>query len=251
MRFNKVIGIAVEEGVRIEKKLNSKEEPDEYLEKFNIGRLRVAKEKELKESGEMHKNALDRAWQNRDFEINKYWQRAAYFWGFIVLLFGAYIAIARTAVEKKESTNVELELYVVLLGIIFSLAWYLVNLGSKRWQENWEGHIDELENTITGPIYKSIYKTGTFYSVSKINGILSFAVLLSWLGLFFRFFNSYHIKYSLLDFEMAFSKVIGIPIIVAIWICIRLIRTGKNVFKSKTGYFLERPRYSTTEELEP
>lgn len=36
-------------------------------------------------------NAYKKAWDNRDFEINKFWTRASYFWGFIALIFGAYL----------------------------------------------------------------------------------------------------------------------------------------------------------------
>ncbi|QNL22652.1 hypothetical protein HZR84_12095 [Hyphobacterium sp. CCMP332] len=195
------------------------------------------------QDNEKLKLALDRAWQNRDFEINKYWQRAAYFWGFIVLLIGGYLTLKNS--NKGEGIlekNSEFELYIILLGIIFSLAWYLVNLGSKRWQENWEGHIDALENEITGPIYKTLYKTGTFYSVSKINSILSFSILIAWFGLFIRFFTDpKQNKYEFIDFELDFSFTIALPIFISIWICIQLIKTGKNSFKEKKGYFLQRP----------
>ncbi len=34
--------------------------------------------------------ALERAWKNRDFEIDKYWSRATYFWTFIASAFVGY-----------------------------------------------------------------------------------------------------------------------------------------------------------------
>ncbi|MGH8568044.1 MAG: hypothetical protein ACREXU_08475, partial [Gammaproteobacteria bacterium] len=31
-----------------------------------------------------------------------------------------------------------------------------VNRGSKFWQENWENHVDLLEDQIMGPLYKTV-----------------------------------------------------------------------------------------------
>ncbi|WP_440939795.1 RipA family octameric membrane protein, partial [Klebsiella michiganensis] len=28
------------------------------------------------------------------------------------------------------------------MGSVFTLSWFLVNRGSKYWQENWENHLD-------------------------------------------------------------------------------------------------------------
>ena len=127
------------------------------------------------------KAAYERAWANRDFEINKFWTRAAYFWGFIVLIFGAYF---KTSEDNK---NTFVQLIIICLGVIFSIAWHYVIRGSKRWQENWELHIDKLEDLITGPLYKTIFYKDTFYSVSKINEILSISIITVWLAILVRF----------------------------------------------------------------
>src|SRR6185436_15879046 len=71
-------------------------------------------------------------------------------------------------------------------GFVFSIAWILVNIGSKHWQENWENHIDLLEDSITGPIYKVVTKKFS-YSVTKVNLIISSFVTLIWLILIFRY----------------------------------------------------------------
>src|SRR5690554_7502176 len=42
------------------------------------------------------------------------------------------------------------------LGVVFSFAWFCVNRGSKYWQENWEKHVDVLEDEVTGPLYKVV-----------------------------------------------------------------------------------------------
>jgi preprotein translocase subunit YajC len=82
-----------------------------------------------------------------------------------------------------------LDFYLILLGIIFSLAWILVIRGSKRWQENWEKHIDYLEDKITGPLYKTLYyKRKNYYSVSGINQLLACVILSTWCVLLIQYF---------------------------------------------------------------
>jgi hypothetical protein len=57
----------------------------------------------------------------------------------------------------------------------------LIIRASKRWQENWEKHIDYLEDEITGPLYKTLYYSGKrYYSVSGINKILAWVVFVTW-----------------------------------------------------------------------
>jgi hypothetical protein len=68
---------------------------------------------------------------------------------------------------------------------VFSVGWWLVNVGSKKWQENWEKHIDLLEDLVTGPIYKTVLNEKG-YSVSKINLIVSQFVSVIWFGLWVK-----------------------------------------------------------------
>lgn len=126
--------------------------------------------------------ALERAWKNRDFEIDKYWSRATYFWAFIASAFAGYLGIVTS---DKIDVNFK-ETYTFMLaciGLIFSVAWVYVNKGSKKWQENWEKHIDMLEDDVTGPIYKTT-TTEKGYSVSKINLRVSEFILIIWIVLF-------------------------------------------------------------------
>jgi hypothetical protein len=140
---------------------------DEYGEYFSIDSEKEAGKDRKK------KAALKRAWANRDFEIDKFWTRSAYFWGFIVLIFGAYITVT-TGKHASKAENMHLDLYLILLGGIFSVAWLLVIKGSKRWQESWEAHIDKLEDDITGPLYKTVYCNGDrFFSVSTYASIMT------------------------------------------------------------------------------
>lgn len=126
-------------------------------------------------------NALDRAWKNRDFEIDKYWSRATYFWAFIASAFGAYCLIASSENIDAITKNF-LSFVTICIGLLFSVAWNLVIIGSKKWQENWEKHIDMLEDFYTGPIYKTVLNQKV-YSVSKINQIMSEFIISIWVFL--------------------------------------------------------------------
>jgi hypothetical protein len=96
-----------------------------------------------------------------------------------VLIFGAYIAVITE--ETGKALDMHLDWCLILLGAIFSVAWLLVIYGSKSWQKNWEEHINKLEDRVTGPLYKTIYCTKKpYYSVSKINEILAWAVIGVW-----------------------------------------------------------------------
>jgi len=75
----------------------------------------------------------------------------------------------------------------------------MVNRGSKYWQENWENHVDNLEDDFVGPLYKVTlsrprphdfdeklkhYLTGpSKFSVSKINQMISLYVTMLWIVL--------------------------------------------------------------------
>jgi hypothetical protein len=170
---------------------------DEYDKKF---RMNPEKEADKKQEA-----ALKRAWANRDFEIDKFWTRSAYFWGFITLIFGAYIKVT-TGKHTTQAEAMYLDLYLILLGGIFSVAWLLVIKGSKRWQENWEAHIDRLEDGITGPLYKTVYYDGhRFFSVSKINALLAGVVIATWCWLLIMY-----ILRNIEPFKMFFNWVLSI-----------------------------------------
>lgn len=127
---------------------------------------------------EAYKMAMD----VRKFEIELYWKRAAYFWAFIVLAFGAYGATltARTINPVIRSDALFIS---ACIGTVLSVALYFVNRGSKFWQRNWEYQVDLLEDSAIGPLYKHVFakKSDTFwnltsaypFSVSNINSILS------------------------------------------------------------------------------
>jgi FtsH-binding integral membrane protein len=151
--------------------------PEQYLREF-AGTPHV---------GDRQKEALKQALDIRKFEIDLYWKRAAYFWAFIAAAFTAYFLLTKNGL----SDDLEPTYAVTCVGLVLSLAWYFVNRGSKAWQENWEMHVDLLEDAIMGPLYKRILTshhhnffnpTDAYgFSVSKINQILSLFVTAIWL----------------------------------------------------------------------
>jgi hypothetical protein len=141
-------------------------------------------------------NALKTALDIRKFEIDLYWKRATYFWTFLTLTLGAYFTVMLSKVDridiglylKIEDSNQlaqkhEALLLLSCLGLVFSVCWYLVNRASKYWQENWEKHVDLLESSNQGPLYRTVlhnekmrwwHPLGAFpFSVSKLNQTLS------------------------------------------------------------------------------
>lgn len=146
-----------------------------YNELFEVKILKKDKQKE----------ALYQALDIRKFEIELYWKRATYFWTFIAAIFAGYFLV-----YKDNPNNYSILYMLCCLGFVFSFCWYLVNRGSKFWQNNWERHVDLLEDEITGPLYKTVLVTGNLsfwklhkeynYSVSKINQMLSLYVTFIW-----------------------------------------------------------------------
>jgi len=156
---------------------------EEYKKEFGI----ISSDKSKTEK------ALQHALDIRKFEIELYWKRAAYFWTLIAAAFAGYFAILGST---KLKDNEYLAFIVGCIGLLFTWAWFLVNRGSKFWQENWENHVDMLEDTVTGPLYKTVLQrpndsdlfenfiTGPLsISVSKVNQLVSLFTLCIWIVL--------------------------------------------------------------------
>jgi hypothetical protein len=142
------------------------------------------------------KEALAQARDARKFEIEMYWKRAAYFWTFIAAAFVGYASFL-----TGTHTHAFAAFLMSLIGFVFSLSWYQVNRGSKFWQENWENHVELLEDAITSPLFKVVAKRPKkpwrwstlgehiigprAVSVSRVNGVVSVFVLIVWLELIF------------------------------------------------------------------
>jgi len=130
-----------------------------------------------------------KAWETRNFEIDLYWKRATYFWAFQIASFAAYFAVLNSKnFESLPPKHPQVLFIVTCIGFITSMAWALINKGSKTWQRHWEIHIDMLEDKVTGPLYKIVTNSKT-YSVSKINEIVSRFIVTVWVLLGVKYFS--------------------------------------------------------------
>ena len=84
------------------------------------------------------KEAYEKAHDIRKFEIELYWKRATYFWGFESVIIAAYGGALSFSHEAHDITVKSLPLLVSLIGLIFTILWRFSLEGSKAWQENWE-----------------------------------------------------------------------------------------------------------------
>jgi hypothetical protein len=132
------------------------------------------------------KKKFDAAFDVRKFEIELFWKRSLFFWGFI--------AAALVGIATLKNEQPMLSLLISEFGIICSLAWTLANRGSKYWQEQWESKIEQVEDGITGPLFKNEEKPKNFgwwlqgrrYSVSRLATAVSDSVLLLWVSIYIR-----------------------------------------------------------------
>ena len=123
--------------------------------------------------------ALSRAHEIRKFEIELYWKRATYFW---VLQAAVFAAISLIWKAKELGISPVIPVAFAALGLLTSVAGVLSAKGSKFWQENWEHHIDMLEDEFEGRLHKTAYvgKDGLAWSVSGVNERLGYCFGAFW-----------------------------------------------------------------------
>ena len=144
------------------------------------------------------KAALAAAHDIRKFEIELYWKRATYFWllqaaiftalGFMwqgdksatIVLFGIILPS-----DKTDAAGL-VPLGLTSLGLLTAIASWFAAEGSKFWQENWERHIDILEDNQGVLLHKTAWvgRDGIRWSVSGTNGWLNIFFSIFWVGLF-------------------------------------------------------------------
>lgn len=145
---------------------------------------------------EKEKEALKQALATREFEIELYWKRTTYFWTLIAAILAGF------GVSVNVGSGAATPIILSCIASVLCWAWILVNKGSKAWQENWEKHVVLLEDSIIGPLYKTVLfkQEGNFFvrpaemSVSKINLLVSWFMLITcvslliyaWLGPFLK-----------------------------------------------------------------
>ncbi|MBV6846165.1 hypothetical protein KWH29_12520 [Xanthomonas campestris pv. paulliniae] len=144
-------------------------------------------------SGPLREKALAQALDIRKFEIEMYWKRASYFWTLIAVCFAGYgLTFGKANIGFVPTA-------LCCIGLVLSVGWSLVIKGSKQWQENWENHVEMLEDSTQGPLYKTVLRrpepigfrarskqllTGpASFSVSSINQLISYFISIVWLTL--------------------------------------------------------------------
>lgn len=181
----------------------------EYMNGF----LPCSEPKQANHASKIEK-AYEQAAKIREFEIGLYWKRAGYFWAFIVSIYTAFFSVQKEFYHDKYTgfTHGAIPLVVLsALGFFFCLAWLLSSKASKFWQENWESHIDLLEDSVTGPLYKT-YRASASFSVSKINIAAGYVISICSAGLFV--FETVHFCKNLksLPSILAFVSIMALTI---------------------------------------
>ena len=165
-------------------------------------------------------NSLNIAWQNWRTEIQTYWQRALYFFGFISIVGAGYIKLKMDATDTVSSLPLLLSMLLTLLAFI----WYLSNRGSKFWQNNWEQHIIQMEakseklmsNVLQRPNKGSKLLGAYPVSPYKANTLVSLIVFL------FGCLSVIYEVFSLLQIEIYFTKLTVLLLIPFVWLIIKI-----------------------------
>ena len=205
-----------------------------------------------KENEEKLKEAYNKAHEIRKFEIELYWKRATYFWAFELVVFGGlnvlfskYLDVLSRPVSLKE---VLLALITISLGGYFiSLLWYFVMQGSKFWQENWEKHIDLLEQYVSGNLYKCVLHIDTaHFSVSRASRNITFIFLIFWVSCSLCFCYKYA-ELFLYDYNIISVLIVIILIISYITWLLRNASRAKNYDRVKSSQMTIRclPNHET------
>lgn len=174
------------------------------LVRRNHSMEREAQVADGKEIGEGLQLLFDTATDTRKFEIDLFWKRSLFFWGFIAAAFTGYVL----ATNKPM-----LALAIACFGLVCSVVWTLSNRGSKYWQETWEAKVERIEDALpkftvsADPVHmprgllpiQPLFRTweppdtskgrwlrGRQFSVSKLTIALSDFTSLVWLGLMVR-----------------------------------------------------------------
>jgi hypothetical protein len=133
---------------------------------------------------QMLMKAYETAVETRKLEIQLFWSRSLFFWGFIASAFVAYATL------RKSSSDISV--IVACFGFVCSVAWSLGNRGGKFWQESWEAKVERIEPSVTGAMFsqpeeiqshKDFWLRGRRFSVSKLAIALSDYTIILWLAI--------------------------------------------------------------------
>ena len=81
----------------------------------------------------------------RKLENELFWKRAMFFWAFIAAAFIGFV----DSYKEKPSFGI----VVACFGVVCSVAWSLVNRGSKRWEMHWHSLLVQFESENIGDLF--------------------------------------------------------------------------------------------------
>ena len=196
--------------------------------------------------------ALKQALDIRKFETDLYWKRATYFWAFIASTFIAYFSVAKENVEWQPVSKDAVLFIIAFFGLFLSCCWFCINKASQYWIRNWEHQVELLEDEIIGPLYKRnivnneagcglkrIILGPYKHSASRINQLLSFAVIILWVYIvllsvysllppFFACFSSFFTWLSFSTIIAAVTFIIFVLLFVVLFKCCNHVPKDKK-----------------------
>jgi hypothetical protein len=140
---------------------------------------------------------LKYAVEMRKFEIERFWHRSLFFWGFIGAAFVAYAQIAGKDDPVIRQNGIQF--LISCFGLVCSVAWTLQNRGSKYWQEAWEAKVESVELDVLGvnlfsnrePLQTKGFWGAQVFSVTRLAIALSDFTVLVWVALAVSAFPAY------------------------------------------------------------
>jgi hypothetical protein len=173
----------------------------------------------------------------REHEINLFWQRSLFYWGFISVSLITY-----TTLSFKRPI---IALFISCFGLICSISWSMINRGSKYWQEYWEKQVEDSEVEITGPLFsvdgnvqqKGLWLSARKFSPSKITIALSDYTSTLWL---FLLAIQIITQFSNLTITTMKQKLAGL-----VFVLFTLVFASAMWFKCKTSIRHSKPKDGT------
>lgn len=151
--------------------------------------------------------AFTTALDARKLELELFWKRSLFFWGFISSAFIGYASL------HNDHSNIAI--LVANFGLVCSFAWSFSNRGSKFWYESWERYVTTLEEKVMG---QSLFSKPSQCLPDEEEKILrcNWKRKISWLN---------GKRFSVSKLAIALSDYT-----VAIWLCIILIELNRIFF---------------------
>ena len=134
----------------------------------------------MESADERRPSALEICLAAREFELELFWKRALFFWGFIA---SAFIGFASTYPDQPV-----IAIAISCFGAVCSFCWTLANRGSKYWYESWETKAKRAGKEVVKDLFEREEKENLDglwhakrFSVSRIAIALSEYTCLLWL----------------------------------------------------------------------